>query len=1024
MASGAIKGITVQIGGDSTKLGKAITDSEKKSRSLQVELRQVEKLLKFDPTNVELLTQKQNILADTIAETSKKLDTLKEAEAQVVAQFEKGEIGEDQLRAFQREIIQTEKSLSDMQAELVTATHNLERFGDNNGVAKEAAAKLEKEIREQNEALEAEKKALEEAEKAHKDHEQAVADAKEELADFGDKVSGAIGAVATGAAAVGGAAIAAGGYALNLSTDFDKALNTLATRTGATADEMDGLETSMENIYRNNFGESVEDVAESMATVRAYTGMTGEELEKTTEDALLMRDVFGYDVTESTRAADMLMQQYGMSAHEAYNLIAQGAQNGMDKNGDMLDVINEYAVHFSNLGIDAEDMFNILIEGAEAGSFSIDKAGDAMKEFGIRVKDGTADDAFKALGLNVKDTTKAFAAGGDQAEDAFYRVNEALASVEDPVERNKLGVQLYGTMWEDMGEDAVLALSNCGDYTNRAHDSMAELNDIKYDDIGSALEGLGRTLETDVVKPLGEELKPVVEEAIEYVQTNGPQIKEVLSGIVEKIGEFVGFIVDNADAILSTIAGIGAGLLIWNVVSMITGVVNAIKAFKLANEGATVAQWLMNAAMNANPIGILITVIGAIVVAIGTFIATNEDARTKFLEIWEKIKEVCKNVIDAIVNFFTVTIPEAWNNFLIFLSGFIDSVVTFFSELPGKIWTWLSDTVNKIATWGSDMWTQATTAVQNLIDSVVNFFKELPGKIWNAIVSTVQKIATWGSNIKTKAVSAVTSLISSVVSFMQQLPGKIWNAIVGAVQKIAAWGSNIVSKAKTAASNMVNGVLSFVRQLPTKIYNAIQGAISRVISWGSGLLSAAKNAVRNMVTGAVDAAKSLPDKFLDIGKNVIEGIKNGITGAVSGLYTSIKNALGGLVDKAKEALGIKSPSRVFANIIGKQIPAGIAMGIDDNTNVADTAVQNMTDDLTNQAIALNGATINRKLAATFSVGSSGVGNRGELLTKLDNIYERLNRLQIVLDTGTLVGETIDKIDAGLATKQILNARGV
>ena len=232
MASKAIRGITVEIGGDTTKLGKAFEQSEKQSRSLQVELKQIEKLLKFDPTNTELLIQKQNVLADMISETSKKLNTMKEAEAQVIAQFERGEIAEDQLRAFQREIMQTEKDLGNMQAELRTATRNLEEFGDNNGVAKEATAKLEKEIREQNEALEAEKKALKEAEQAQKDHEKAVKEAKEELADFKEKASGAFDSVKTGATVVGGAVVATGGYALKLSTDFDKAFNTLVTKTG------------------------------------------------------------------------------------------------------------------------------------------------------------------------------------------------------------------------------------------------------------------------------------------------------------------------------------------------------------------------------------------------------------------------------------------------------------------------------------------------------------------------------------------------------------------------------------------------------------------------------------------------------------------------------------------------------------------------------------------------------------------------------------------------------------------------
>ena len=154
-------------------------------------------------------------------------------------------------------------------------------------------------------------------------------------------------------------------------------------------------------------------------------------------------------------------------------------------------------------------------------------------------------------------------------------------------------------------------------------------------------------------------------------------------------------------------------------------------------------------------------------------------------------------------------------------------------------------------------------------------------------------------------------------------------------------------------------------------------------------------------------------------REIYEVAKNGGTELESNV------ALKRLVDKAKKALGINSPSKVFAQVVGKAIPEGIAKGVDDNTDIADNAVQDMTDDLTNQAVNLNGATINRKLATTFSMGSANMSNdNSALLSKLDGIYERLSRLQIVLDTGTLVGEAIDKIDAGLATKQLLSARGV
>lgn len=1096
MAGGTIRGITVEIGGDTTKLGKALEGSEKKSRSLQVELRQIEKLLKFDPTNVELLSQKQEVLTRNIEEAGKKLDTLKEAEKQVIAQFEKGEVAEEQVRALQREIIKTEGILGDMKSELSSTETALKNLADG----------------------------TDNAEKHTKEYKESVEDAKNELEDFKGKASEAFDTLKTGATVLGGAVVATGGYALKLSTDFDQAFNTLITRTGASKDEMDELNTAMENVYANNFGDSIEDVAESMATVKQNTKLSGDELQNATERALLLRDTFEFDVNESTRSAKMLMDQYGMSAEDAYNLIAQGAQNGLDKNGDLLDTINEYGVHFSGLGLSAEDMFNMLVNGAENGTFSVDKLGDSVKEFGIRVKDGTADNAFKELGFDVEETKKKFAEGGEGAKESLQKVTTALFNMEDPVKQNQLGVELFGTMWEDLGVEGVKALMNLDGEISTTKDSLDDINNQKYDDIGSALQGLGRTLETDVVKPLGEELKPVVEDAIEYVQANGPQIKEFLAGVVSAVGDFVGFVVDNGPTILSVIAGIGAGFVLWNVVSMITGVVNAIKAFKLANEGATVAQMLLNAVMNANPIGILITVIGAIVVAITTFILTNEDARAKFVEIWNKIKEVAGAVISALATFFTETIPNAigvviewfkglpekiragiatavtvvtnvFNSIRDAISTAVNTVKTIVSAVFNTIKTIITAYVNAWKTVIVTVWTAIKTivtgavngvktiistvfnAIRTYITTVFNAYKTIITGVWQSIKLTVTTIINGVKTTITTVFNIIRTTISTVMNTIRTTISTVWNtikttvstvvngiktvilSIFNAIKALLSGNMNAVksniSNAWNAIKSTVSAVVKGIRTVISTVFNGIRSVVSTVVNgirstissvWNgiksttssvfngikttmSNALNSAKTSVvntcKNIFNGMKNAFSNVGSTFKSIGSNVIGGIKNGITGAVSGLYDSIKGALSGLVDKAKNALGIHSPSRVFANVVGKQIPAGIAMGVDDNVDVANEAVQDMTDDLTNQADSINGATINRKLATTFSMGSANLAmDNGALLSKLDSIYDRLNRLQIVLDTGTLVGEAIDKIDAGLANKQLLSARGV
>ena len=949
MASGAIKGITVEIGGDTTKLGKALGESEKHSRSLQVELRQIEKLLKFDPTNTELLIQKQNVLADMIAETTNKLNTMKEAEAQVIAQFERGDIGEEQLRAFQREIIQTEKSLGEMKTELQAATRNLDEFGDNNGIAKAEAAKLEKQIQEQNDALEAEKKALQEAEKAQKEHEQAVADAKQTVSEFKDKVGEMAEAVGKGALALGGAAVAGAGYALNLSTNFDAAFNTLITKTGASTEEMDSLNEAMENVYANNFGESIEDVANSMATVKQNTKLSGDELQHTTERALLLRDTFEFDVNESTRSAKMLMDQYGLSAEEAYNLIAQGAQNGLDKNGDLLDTINEYAVHFKSLGYTSEEMFNMLVNGAENGTFSVDKLGDAVKEFGIRAKDGTAADALKdyrkALGLSTKDVKRlsnAMASGGKESKNAMQEVVAAVFKIEDPIKRNTVGVQLFGTMWEDLGEDGVKALMNVEGKISTTSDALDKINEQKYDDIGSALQGLGRTLETEIIKPLGEEFQPAVEEAIEYVQANAPQIREILSGIVEAIGKFVGFIVDNADAILSTIAGIGAGLLVWNVVSMIMGVVEAIKAFKLANEGATIAQALFNAVLNANPIVLLVSVITAVVVAIVTFIATNEEARAKFVEIWNKIKEVASTVWegikstaiaiwDGLKTFFSTTWEgiksaaiTAWDGIKTGLSTAWENIKTAASATWEAIKTAASATWNGIKTFLSTIWegiksaaiavwngikTAVLTAWEGLktgVTTAINTVKTTVTTVWEAIKTAVSTAMEAIKTTVTNIWNTITTTVSTVLTTIQTTISTAWNNITNTASTVlnnlwltiaTVWGNiqNSISTIINGIETVIAAVWDLIKLKVTNAVNSIQTTISTVFTAISTTVTTIWEAIKTTVTTVVDTIKTTVTTVWEAIKSAVSTAMNTINTTISTVWNTIKTTISSVI---------------------------------------------------------------------------------------------------------------------------------
>ena len=380
-------------------------------------------------------------------------------------------------------------------------------------------------------------------------------------------------------------ALAAAGLAygakeiVDIGVSYEKAMNQVAVSTGAAGAELENLQSIASNVYTDNFGESMEDAANGVAEVYKRTGLVDEELQKATESAYQLQDAFGYELNESTQAATQLMKVFGVTADEAYNLIAQGAQKGLDQNGDMLDTLNEYSVQFANLGYSAEDMFNMLANGVQNGTWSVDKLGDAVKEMNIRLNDGTADEALQALGLgfaesatdaaalqqaalnvskaeidlaqaqesakkalsesgassleyqdalnkaeqaqinlekaqsdynatasatsyNLDEIKGKLAAGGEDAQAAIQEIMTALSQVEEEQDRYVLGQTLMGTMWEDLGEDAVNALMNTQGEISTTTDALEEMAAVQYDDLGSRMESLKRKIETEIIVPV------------------------------------------------------------------------------------------------------------------------------------------------------------------------------------------------------------------------------------------------------------------------------------------------------------------------------------------------------------------------------------------------------------------------------------------------------------------------------------------------------------------------------------------
>lgn len=491
------------------------------------------------------------------------------------------------------------------------------------------------------------------------------------LKDFKGNLS-EIGKITAGITAGAGVASAVGAKFVQFGNEYTRTMNSVAAQTGATAKEIAEFGKIAQDIYGSGKGENMQSIANALISIKQTAGLAGNELKVATEASIVLGDTFGFEVNETTRAASALMKNFGINAKEAYGLIAVGAQNGANKNDDLLDTLNEYSVHFKALGMDSSQFVSALINGAESGAFSIDKVGDAVKEFNIRAKDGskTSTEAYRLLGLNADVMSAKFAAGGATAQAAFNQVVNAIDSIQDPVKKNAVGVGLFGTMFEDLEAGVLKNFTNINSSAINAQKTLEELNRVKYNDLGYAITQVTRSFETALI--------PSAEHAGQAVYENMPQIKSAISQIIpqvaalgqtfanalpgiitwvgsaaQKAAGFARIVIDNWGAIspvLYTVAGAYAAVkigttLLSGATLFLTGVT---KTATIVTQAVTVAQWALNAALTANPIGLVVVGVAALIGA-GIALYKNWDKISKFfITTWENIKSAVSSGFEYI----------------------------------------------------------------------------------------------------------------------------------------------------------------------------------------------------------------------------------------------------------------------------------------------------------------------------------------------------------------------------------------
>lgn len=534
--------------------------------------------------------------------------------------------------------------------------------------------------------------------------------------------------------------MAVGTAAIKFSADSQDAFQQFAAATGTATEEMGKYKDMINNVYKDNFGESINDVAEAMATVNQNMSYLDDSaLQRCTEYAYTLSDTFGYDVAESTRAADTLIKNYGVSAREAFNLITQGAQSGMDYSGEMIDSINEYSVQFKKLGLDAEDMFSIFANGAQNGAFNLDKVGDAVKEFSIRAIDGsdTTKQGFEALGMDAAKMAEKFGAGGDTTKEAFNEVIKGLASMDDPVAQSTAGVNLFGTMWEDLGPQVITSMSTASDAIDKNRESVEELVNVKYDTLSGALGGLWRTIQEDVLQPIGNQLIPYVTKGISYVQKFTDRWNK-LEPATQKIIVKFGMVAAAAGPVLLGFGKVSTGIgtlvsdtgKIGSVLKKLTGASGFSGLAKVMTgpfgiAAAAVVTAAVLVYQNWDKIGPIIQKIGQRFV---NFWSTVQPQLYPLIEIIEKVGAVAKDIFEGV---FSVVLEAANDNIVTFFNGASDVIDNVLGLFEGLI-TFLTGSF-------TGDWEKAWKGIVQMVGSIFGGLEALVKTPINAVINLVNR---------------------------------------------------------------------------------------------------------------------------------------------------------------------------------------------------------------------------------------------------------------------------------------------
>ena len=969
--AGRIKGITVEIGGDTTGLEKALKSVNTTIRNTQSQLKDVNRLLKLDPSNTELLSQKQRALKDAIGATTDKLETLKQAQAQAKQQLENGDLGQDKYDALQREIIETEQELRRLQEEAASTSVALSKID-------QAGKKMEA---------------------------------------FGDSVTHAGQAIMPASMAVAGL----GAAAVKTAADFDAGMSKVAAISGATGEDLDALRDKAREM-----GAKTKFSASEAASAMEYMAMAGwktEDMLGGIEGIMNLAAASGEDLATTSDIVTDALTAFGLTAQDSAHFadILAAASSNANTNVAMMGETFKYCAPIAGaLGFSAEDVAEAIGLMANAGIKST-QAGTALRTI-MNNLSGEVKITGKALGEVTIATTNTDGSMRDLSDiladcrGAFSQLSESerAQAAEALVGKNAMSgfLALMNAAPEDI-EKLSTAIENCDG-------TAAQMAETMQDNLAGQLTILKSQLE-ELAISFGEMLMPAIRAIVSKIQA----FVDKLNGMSEsqrKAVLTIGLIIAALGPLLVILGTVisKVGTAMQGFVKLATGV----KKLGVAVKAGTGVFGKLGAALGgiSGPVLAVIAVIAVLVAAFKHLWDTNESFRNAITAIWNgivsKIQTFCQGIVERLnalgFEFGSIVdvLKSLWDGLCQYLAPVFEAAFSVISTVLGSVlnvitglldvfiglftgnWSQLWDGVKEIF---SGVW----EAITGLLDTALNLLKSLAEvvfswfgttwesvwtgiksffeTIWNGIVAFFSGILNSIVSTVTAQINAVKTVVTTVFTTIKTTASTIWNGIKTAISTVVDGIKSKVSSAFESVKSTVTSLFNGIKNTATSVWNGIKAAIVTPIEAARDKIRSALNAVSGFFSGL---KLQLPHIKLPHFR---------VSGTLSISPPSVPHLS---IDWYKEG-GIMTKPTVFG-MNGSALMAGGEAGSEAILPLSGFYKQ-LEAMLTEK---LNMHNVEKYLAVIAA--NSGKG--------------------IYLDDGTLVGRLLPAIDSGLGQTQKLNAR--